>query len=63
VGHLGGERNLREVEVREAGADAAALGDHTGHAEADVVGTFVTDDLGRHAGHGLAFDGGRAVLV
>jgi len=63
VGHLGGEGNLREVQVREAGADAAAFGHHAGHAEADVVGALVADDLRRHAGHGLAFHHGRAVLV
>ena len=63
LGDRRGHRDLRRVEVGEGGAQAAGARDHAGDAEADVVGALVAEDLRRHAGHGGAFDGGRAVRV
>ena len=51
------------VQVRKAGPDGAALGDHARDAEPDVVGPLVADHLGGHARHGLGLGHGRTVLV
>ena len=43
--------NLGRVQVGEALPDPPGARDHTGDAEADVVGALVADDLGRHPRH------------
>ena len=52
----GGHRDIGRVEIGEGLADGAGAGDDAGDTEGDVIGTFIADDLGGHAGEGLAFD-------
>ncbi len=58
-----GHGNLRNVQVGEGSANAAGARHHAGDAETDVVGAFVADYLGRHAGHHPAFDSRRTIGV
>ena len=58
-----GHGDLFGVEVGKRGPETLGARDHAGHAEADVIGALVAEDLGRHAGHRRAFDGRRAVGV
>ena len=45
------QRNLRRVKFREAGANPTRPRHHAGHTNADVIGTFVADDLRWRARH------------
>ena len=57
AGDLGGHGDFGGVERGETGADAAGPGDDAADAGSDVVGALVAEDLQRHAGSGLAFEG------
>ena len=58
-----GHRNLRGVEVREAGANAACSRDGTGDTKAQAIGTFVANHLERSAGSGRTVEAGRTVGI
>ncbi len=50
------------IEIGKAGANAARASHHARHAEADVVGALIADDLQWHARHHGALDGRCAVF-
>ncbi len=63
AGNRGRHRNLRRIEIREGGANAARACHHSRDAKADVIRAFVADDLQRHAGHRRTLDRRGAVVV